>query len=215
MKKSLYLLMVCSLLSSCGETESTASQNTSSQPTNNQTAASTPFVPTHKYATVKEMFDDKNNYPSDDGTFKLIKTKPPEFIIRPQIEQRESIDNAKDAYKYAALEALLLTFAQTNEPEITFHILPRIRDNQKPITDASRQAVKLKITLHAKREDVENALHKMQIYSLDDLIEHDSSNQYAIAGHSNSDTYNKLRTNNSASWQLINQFRTDKNLIKD
>ena len=117
--------MVCSLLSSCGETESTASQNTSSQPTNNQTAASTPFVPTHKYATVKEMFDDKNNYPSDDGTFKLIKTKPPEFIIRPQIEQRESIDNAKDAYKYAALEALLLTFAQTNEPEITFHILPR------------------------------------------------------------------------------------------
>lgn len=214
MKKTLYLLMFCSLLSACGETESTASQNTSSQPSK-PTAASAPFVPTHKYATVKEMFDDKNNYPSDDGTFKLIKTKPPEFIIRPEIGQREAIDTAKDAYKYAALEALLLTFALTNEPEITFHILPRIRDNQKPITDASRQAVKLKITLHAKREDVENALHKMQIYSLDDLIEHDGSKEYLRAGHVNSATYNKLRANNSASWQLINQFRTDKNVIKD
>ena len=128
MKKTLYLLMFCSLLSACGETESTASQNTSSQPSK-PTAASAPFVPTHKYATVKEMFDDKNNYPSDDGTFKLIKTKPPEFIIRPEIGQREAIDTAKDAYKYAALEALLLTFALTNEPEITFHILPRITKN--------------------------------------------------------------------------------------
>ena len=166
-------------------------------------------IPTRKFATVKEMFDTKGNYPSTDGSFKLLKSKPVEFILYPEIGSHEIQEGILSAYKYAALEGLLLTFAQTDVQEITFHVLPRVINNEKPISNSSREAVKLKITLKAKREDVANALYNMQIYDFDTLIDH-GENQYAVAGSSASNTYNALRASNYESWKLINRFRVDK-----
>lgn len=167
------------------------------------------YVPTHKYASVEEMFSDKNNYPPDDGSFKLIKNNPPEFIIYPSISQTEDQENILDQYKYAALEGLLLTFAQTDASQLTVHIQPRIINDEKPISDAAKQALRLKITLKATREDVANALHKIQIYDFDTLIDH-GDQLYAIAGRSNSEKYSRLRSDDETSWKLINSFRTDK-----
>lgn len=172
-------------------------------------ASKTVHIPTKKYPDVKAMFDGNNNYPSDNGSFKLLKKTPPEFLLSPEIGAQDTQDGILSDYKYAALEGLLLTFAQTDAEEITFHVLPRIWKNEKPISEASRQAVKLKITLHAKREDVAAALHKIQIYDLDDLIDH-GENPHAIAGESASIHYNNLRKSDMESWKLINAFRVDK-----
>lgn len=207
MKKIITLFCVSVIaLSACGE--STQIDNTASQTVN--ASATQADVPTKKYPDVKAMFDDKNNYPSDNGSFKLIKQTPPEFLIAPEISTQENQDGILSIYKYAALEGLLLTFAQTDAEQIIVHIQPRIINNEKPISDAARAAVKLKITMKAKREDVANALQKIQIYDFDQLIEHKPSD-IAIAGSTASSTYTNLRKSDSASWTLINQFRTDKN----
>lgn len=204
MINKIFTILFCCFLIACGNDglqSETASQSAASE--------TKVHVPTKKYPDIKTMFDDKNNYPSDDGSFKLLRKSPPEFLLSPQIGAQDTLDGILSDYKYAALEGLLLTFAQTDAEQITFHVLPRIWKNEKPISEASRQAVKLKITLHAKREDVAAALHKIQIYDFDDLIDH-GENPHAIAGSSASIGYNNLRKSDAESWKLINAFRTDK-----
>nr|WP_314269836.1 hypothetical protein [uncultured Kingella sp.] len=206
-----YLAIAATLfLTACNSSENNQAA-TASQVASQAAAA---YIPTKKYADVQTMFADKNNYSPDDGSFKLIKKSPPEFLIAPMLSPQETQDGALSQYKYAALEGLLLTFAQTDAQELTVHIQPRIMNGAKPISDTSRQAVKLKITLHAKREDVANALHKMQIYDFDQLIEHQPNN-ITIAGSSQSRSFLNLRKSDESSWKLINQFRIDKHKFQN
>lgn len=207
MKKFYFILSIAIFLTACdGADKPQSAQASQAQ------SASPVAVPTKKFPDVQAMFIDRNNYSPDDGSFKLIKKSPPEFLIAPMISPQENQDSVLSTYKYAALEGLLLTFAQTDAKELIVHIQPRILNGEKPISESSKQAIKLKITLHAKREDVASELHKMQIYSFDQLIEHQPSN-IVIAGSSQSQSFLNLRKNDVSSWQLINQFRTDKNKL--
>ena len=207
--KNIYIsFMTVLALTACGET-STPAETKSPQAASQTTAAQ---VPTKKYADVQTMFADKNTYPPDDGSFVLIKESPPEFLISPAISAQDNQDSILSDYKYAALEGLLLPFAQTDIDQLTVHIQPRIINGAKPISESSRQAVTLRITLQAKREDLAAALHKMQIYDFDQLIDH-GENPNVIAGSSQSQSYLNLRKNDVASWQLINSFRIDNNKI--
>lgn len=183
-----WIILTALLLTACNDAPPATSEANQAVSSANDTSS----VPTKKYNTVQEYYQDSNNF-----DFKLIENNPLEFILIPKIPANSAEDIILDEYKYAGLDGLLLVFAKTDVSEVTFHI-------QAP------KAVKL--SFKAKREDVANQLKYLNINSFDDLIEHDAT-KGVIAGQSQSQVFLDIRKDNQKSWKLLNTFRTDKEVI--
>lgn len=206
-KLLLSAVLSMALLTACGDNEPSTSQTHQSSTqtsiqNNTSPVTAENYVPTKKYPSVKALIERKSqNFPAT-----MIKESPIEFALHPEILPTSDEDKIKDDLKYAALEALLLTFSKTDVNEFTVHIKPIMWDNRKPESDAAKQAIQSTLTLHAKRDDVLAVIKQYGFNDFDSLIEHDKNNENAFAGESQSKMYNQLRSNSESSWNLINQF---------